>query len=286
MDSRELAGLDVEHGDGVVLLQRYPSGFRVLGHGDVFGLDILSHRGARSKDAHRRVQFGVVELREGGRADVVLGQPANIPGQIDNTDRTFGVDGVVIVRLALVGDQYALTIRREGHHVGQRADLDGCEDFAIGIEENRFAWIGFGVRFHSGDDQSLVNIHAVDDTADVHAEQQRGGGGFARVEHVDLAALRVDHEQPLSPRIVSHDLGGRLVENARRVSADGRDADLKRRCFEAGLNIQAQAQRQGATHHDSTMRGNSHESALLVDGKAGHHGDSAWRFCDHLMTDR
>jgi hypothetical protein len=52
--------------------------------------------------------------------------------------------------------------------------------------------------------------------------------GIQDVQHVDRAALSIDHEKPLRLRIVRDDLGGGLVENTGRIGADRFDTDRER----------------------------------------------------------
>jgi hypothetical protein len=229
MDGGKFTGLDVEHGDGVVLLQRHPGGLGILGNRDVLGLEVLRHACVRTEHTDARIQCRVVvEFLEIGRAHVGLSELSNVARQIDDADRALRIDPVVVARLALVGHQHPLSVRREGHHVRQRTDLDGREDISVGIEEHRLARIRFGIRLDRGDDQPLVDSHAVDDPAEDDAEQELRGGGGADVEHINVSALGIDDEQTLRLGVVGHNLGSRLAENTGCVGTDRRDIDRGR----------------------------------------------------------
>ena len=67
-DVHENAVGDVELGDRVVLLERDPGRSRVVGHGDVLGLEVLRDRRAGTEDANARVQQRAVERRRNGRS--------------------------------------------------------------------------------------------------------------------------------------------------------------------------------------------------------------------------
>ena len=72
--------LDVDLGDGIVLLQRHVGRARVFGDGDVFGLEILRGARAGAVDANAlRAQLGflAVELLERNRAHIAVAAAAS-----------------------------------------------------------------------------------------------------------------------------------------------------------------------------------------------------------------
>jgi hypothetical protein len=231
----ELARIDVQHRDGIVFLQRHPGRLPVLRDGDVLGFEVLRDRGAGAEDPDGRIQDGVVEFIECRGAHVGRRQLRDVVRQVDDADRTLGVDVVGIVRLALVGDQHALAVRGEHQHVGQRADLDcygKCHGrirvIARGIEKDHLAGSGLGNGLDRRGGEPLEDGDAVHGPAQVNAEELVGRFGVQHVQHIDLAALGIDHEQALGFRIVRDDLGGGFFENPGRIRADRFDADRER----------------------------------------------------------
>ena len=131
-DSARRGRADVDDRHRVVLLQRDPGGAAIGGDGDVLRLDVLGER--RPAVGGVRVRRGDadalplellaldVEAEEVGReSDRVLRSLADV----DHADRAFGIDRVVVARLAFVGREHVAAIGRECDHVGQCADANG-----------------------------------------------------------------------------------------------------------------------------------------------------------------
>ncbi len=115
---------EVDDGEGVVLLQRYPRRGRGGLDGHVLGLEILGDSGTRAEDAHAGSTQRIgptVERREAGGADVVLSHILRATGDVDGAHRPLGVTGISLAvagRLALVGNHDLRAVGSKGQHVG------------------------------------------------------------------------------------------------------------------------------------------------------------------------
>jgi len=102
---------------------------------------------------------GLVRVEVGG-LDVLLRGRGDPVRELDDAHRSLGVDGEVVGRLALVGDEGVLPVRRDRDHVGERSDLDGAEHGGGGIrrpsvEEEQVTGVGLGRRL-DGDHAQAV----------------------------------------------------------------------------------------------------------------------------------
>jgi hypothetical protein len=209
-------------------LQRGPRRPRVVSDGDVLGLEVLRRGGARSGEVHttgpehRLLPHECAEVRRAhrGGGDV---------RDVDDADRSLGIDGMVVARLALVRDHHVAAVRREGEHVGQRADGHPAERRERrGPEEEHGAGHRLVGGLHGHGDDTITRRHAVRRTA-AEALGADGGdaarrGRVAQVEHVEAAERAVDHEQVPAAGVEGRDLGGgstaAAVEAADRGQAD------------------------------------------------------------------
>jgi hypothetical protein len=99
---------------------------------------------------------------------------------------------------------------------------------ARGIEKDHLAGSGLGNGLDRRGGEPLEDGDAVHGPAQVNAEELVGRFGVQDIQHIDLAALGIDHEQALGFRIVRDDLGGGFFENPGRIRADRFDADRER----------------------------------------------------------
>ena len=224
-DERDRPARDQIHdGQRVVLLERNPGRGGVGRNGDVLRLEILGDGRVGTVDADGRVQVHAVEGGEARGGHGALRQVLDAIGEIDDADGAFRVLVVSLVRLALVGDDHLAAVGSEGEHVGQRADLDGGQRIAVGVEEDGLAVGGLFVGLDCGSEHTIVNVYAVGrDTPgrDVDGAHERGGGRVAQVEHVYAACCHVDDERALRAGVEGDDLGRRAVEDARDIAAQG-----------------------------------------------------------------
>lgn len=173
------AGADVEHGNGVVLLERHERRVAVSCDRNRFGLDVLSHGGGHpglAGDADAAVdQLGlaVVPGAEVNGLHLGLGRGhrggGKVAGGVDQRNGADRIDGVVAThhttRLTLVGDYQLLAVGAELHHVGQgadrdRADVDRQRRVAQVVELNK-AWISFDCVLNGNRQQLSINGSAL-----------------------------------------------------------------------------------------------------------------------------
>ena len=189
---------DVHDGQGVVLLQGHPGGLAIGRYGNVFGLQILCHRGAAlavccgAKQAHslgHQLSGAAVEGFEVGGAHHGRAGVAHI----HHADGTFGVNLVVVAGLGFVGDQDGLAIGREGQHVGQCTYWGRAQQLQVGgLVDGDAASIGLGLGLNGDGHQPVLYGHAVDFAVGqygcaVDFPDFLGVLGVAQIQHIQLA---------------------------------------------------------------------------------------------------
>ena len=195
---------DVEHGDGVVLLQRDESRAAIGRDRDGFWFDVLRERGGHTSfagDADAAVdQFGlaVVPGTEVDGLHIELGRSRwccqQIGRGVNHGDRTDRIDRVGGVGLTLIGDQHLAAISTELHHVGQGADGDGADvkrKCGIGqvIELNKTV-VGLDRVLHRHGKQLAEHRHALKGLAAVGGDglgNNLGRRRIAQIAHHDRA---------------------------------------------------------------------------------------------------
>ena len=134
-------GREVDTHYGVVLLAGHEGLLRIVAHGDVLGLHVLSNSGTGTEDAHTGQHHGRVSGEVDG-GDVGTAHPGDPTGDVDHADRPLGIDGVGVVRLTLIGHQDLLSVGRHAHVIGLRTHGHLAEERTVGIEEHHLAGIG------------------------------------------------------------------------------------------------------------------------------------------------
>ncbi len=216
---------DVDLGQRIVLLQRYPGSAAVAGDGNVFRLQILLDAGIRAVDPHagaaQRIGLGVEGTESGGAN---LNQLTFRDAQ--NADRAHRVDLIVGARLAFVGGQHILAIRGKGDHVRLGPDLLIAKHFqAGGVEQGDPAVVGFGGCFDGHGQIATLVGNTVDhgafgDGFDCQLLQQHRVGRVGSVEHIDGTLLRIDDEDALVDRIEGRNFSGAGAEDVGTVAAE------------------------------------------------------------------
>ena len=224
---------DVDDRQGVVFLERGPGGPAVGRDGDVFGLDVLRERGPavgrvdiRSRNPHalpfKQVTLAVEAEEVGRKGDGMI----RVLADVDHADRTFGVDGIVVARLAFIGGEDVATVGSERHHVGQRADANDGDRLVVrrgvwtlrrGTEQHDVA----GIRLAWSDDRHRHQAVTRGDARRIAEERYVQPAQFLarlRVEphHTPLGA--VAHQKLLGVVVVDDDL--RPLESAGVVRPD------------------------------------------------------------------
>lgn len=227
------AALNVDLGDGIVLLQRHIGRARVVSDGDVLRLHVLGDAGAGTIDAdalRAQLVFFAIEALEIHGANIPVAQLLpflRIARHRHDAHGTFRIDKTLAVaaRLAFVGGQHVAAVGSERDHVGQRADLHGFDQLAVGVVERDVARIGLRIALDGDGDHTVTHGHAV------RRAERRGVDrcDFSRtrrishVENVDRRGLRVHQEQTFGRGIERDDF--RRARLASVVSRQRRQLD-------------------------------------------------------------
>ena len=215
---------EVEHGDGVRLLQRHECPVAVRTDRDVLGLKAAQHRAPRCQP-NALFTRQILEAVEGREVD----PPRRDLIEVLERDHRHRSDRVAVepaigVELGLVGDEKLLAVGGEGQHVRQIADPDPVDQGAGGgVEERNEAASAHGDGFAedfdlpvgSGDrgrhDAVLHRdgLHSVEPPQP--PEIDRPGAGSGRdIPDVDPFERRVGAVEPAG--LMGHDLGSGLAD--------------------------------------------------------------------------
>ena len=216
--------VQVDHGEGVVFLEHDIGGGGVGADRDVLGFEVLGDGGPRSEDADVGVDRRVVEAAEVGGADMAWAEFGRVGGDLDDADRTFRIDRIVVRGLALVGGEDAAAVGREADHVRERADLGPGEQFSGGVEQDHASGIGADLGADGGGDEVVVDRDRVDPPSEgfhVDGADAAHADGIIEGEDLDGVVGPVDDEESPGDRIVGDNLGRAGEECSEPDGGDG-----------------------------------------------------------------
>ena len=217
LDVRHDAAREVDAGHPVVLLEGHPRRLGVARNRNVLGLHVLDRSGSRPEHPDSAVEH----LGE-GETQVDLGDDSILDAgrDVDHGDRAFGVVGVIVARLALIGSQNLRSVWGERHHVRQGTRGIAREEATIeGRVERDQSRILLRLGLDCDHDEPILRVDAVRTSTagcrrDIDSERFAQIPGSDHVESDDLIRARVDEKQPLGLGVVGHDLGTSVVEDA------------------------------------------------------------------------
>ena len=166
---------------------------------------------------HRHIEVAGEDLGE-------VDRPHCQEPDVDDADRAGRIDGIVIGRFAIIGDERGAAIRREGHHIRQRADIGGADKEPVGhVEDNHAVVLRALCLNGDGDNAFRRDRDRIRRRAMVRDVERAGLLRFGRVgdvEDIDRAVGTVDDEQPAGHWVIGGDLGSALVEDAGFICAE------------------------------------------------------------------